>query len=70
VAVILITHYYAHALPVAAEEPILAQLTIFILSAYVFKLTAALVDTIPFYIGTKYLTQYLQIDAADGGKET
>jgi uncharacterized integral membrane protein (TIGR00697 family) len=70
VAVILITHYYAHALPIAAGEPILEQLIIFILSAYVFKLTAALVDTIPFYIGTKYLTQYLQIGVEEEGKES
>jgi len=62
VAVILITHYFAHALPIVANEPVMRQLMVFILSGYVFKLTAALIDTIPFYIGTKFLMKYLQIN--------
>ena len=66
IAVILITHYFAHALPITDGSPLSSQLTVFILSGYVFKLTAALVDTIPFYIGTKILTRYLQIDARRG----
>jgi len=66
VAVILITHYYANALPVLDSEPIIGQLTVFILSAYVFKLVAALADTLPFYIGTKYLSIYLGIDPEKG----
>ena len=66
VAVILITHYYANALPVSDAEPIMGQLTVFIMSAYVFKLIAALLDTIPFYIGTKYLSIYLGIDPEKG----
>jgi len=38
--------------------------TIFILiaSSYVFKFVAALLDTVPFYLGVKFLTKYLQID--------
>lgn len=61
-AVILITHFYAHALPVDRAAPIWPQLIVFIISAYAFKLAAALLDTIPFYIGTHYLSRYLKID--------
>ncbi|PLX11123.1 MAG: transporter [Marinilabiliales bacterium] len=38
------------------------QIIIIILSGYVFKLVAALLDTIPFYIGVKYLSKFLDID--------
>lgn len=62
VAVILITHFYAGALPIKPGEPLWNQLFTFIASGYVFKLTAALVDTIPFYIGTPWLARYLEID--------
>ena len=62
VAVILITHYYAHALPVNDSQPIMHQLWIFIFSGYMFKLIAALLDTGPFYLGVHYLSRYLQID--------
>ena len=31
-------------------------------SGYVFKLTIALLDTGPFYIGVHYLSRYLEID--------
>jgi len=61
-AVILITHYYAHALPVDPDLPIGRQLALFILTGYTFKFVIAAVDTIPFYIGVHYLKQYLQID--------
>lgn len=62
VAVILVTHYYAHALPVDVAKPIFKQLLIFIVSGYTFKLLAALIDTGPFYLGVHYLSRYLQID--------
>jgi uncharacterized integral membrane protein (TIGR00697 family) len=62
VAVISITHYYARALPVDADAPILPQLTVFIASGYVFKLVVALLDTIPFYVAVRYLSRYLHID--------
>ncbi len=61
-AVILITHYYARALPIVEDSPIVGQLLTFIASGYVFKLVAAAVDTIPFYVGVKYLSNYLKID--------
>ena len=62
VAVILITHFYAHALPIDEQRALWPQLFVFIASGYVFKLVAALLDTIPFYIGVHYLSRYLQID--------
>jgi len=62
VAVILVTHYYAKALPVDSAKPIFNQLLIFIVSGYTFKLFAALLDTGPFYLGVHYLSRYLQID--------
>jgi uncharacterized integral membrane protein (TIGR00697 family) len=61
VAVILITHYYARALPVDADSPIARQLLIFIATGYVFKLIMALFDTVPFIIGTRYLVRYLRL---------
>ena len=75
-SVILITHFYAHALPVNGDGEIWPQLLLFIISGYVFKLAAALVDTIPFYIGVHYLSRYLHIDPHrehrgwDAGAET
>jgi uncharacterized integral membrane protein (TIGR00697 family) len=61
-AVILITHYYAHALPVDTAKPIMTQLLVFIGSGYTFKLVAAAIDTGPFYIGVHYLSKYLDIN--------
>lgn len=60
-AVILITHYYANALPIDEGDPVGPQLMVFIASGYVFKLTVALVDTVPFYIGTRHLSRYLRL---------
>ena len=61
-AVITITHFYANALPIDAAKAIWPQLWVFIFSGYVFKLTIALFDTGPFYIGVHYLSRYLEID--------
>ena len=61
-AVILITHYYAHALPVDPEHPLGPQLGLFIVTGYAFKFAAAALDTIPFYIGVHYLKGYLKLD--------
>ena len=58
-AVILITHFYAAALPVVADEPLWPQLITFILSGYVFKLLVAALDTGPVYLAVKYLRPYL-----------
>lgn len=65
VAVITITHFYAHALPIDADAEIWPQLWTFIISSYVFKMTTALFDTLPFYLGTAWLRRYLHIGGAD-----
>jgi hypothetical protein len=61
-AVITITHFWANGLPIDAAAPLWPQLWVFIFSGYVFKLTVALLDTVPFYVGTAWLTRYLQHD--------
>ena len=68
-AVILITHFYAHALPIQADAPIWPQLLTFIVSGYVFKATAALLDTGPFYLGVRWLSAYLRVAPARGEPE-
>ena len=60
--VITITHYWASGLPVDPNAPLWPQLWVYIGSGYVFKLVVALVDTGPFYLGVRVLSQYLQID--------
>lgn len=62
VSVVLITYYYAKAIQIPEGKTVVETLTIFILSSYLFKMIAALLDTIPFYIGVKFLTNYLQVD--------
>jgi hypothetical protein len=61
-AVILITHFYAHALPIDSQRPIGPQLFTFIATGYAFKFAMAAIDTVPFYIGVRYLSRYLQLD--------
>ncbi len=70
VAVITITHFYAHALPIDANAPVWPQLWVFIGSGYVFKMVVALLDTVPFYIGVRVLRQYLEIDHDDAASES
>ncbi len=60
-AVITITHFYARALPVQADASIWPQLWLFIATGYVFKSVAALVDTVPFYLGSRALSRYLRL---------
>lgn len=66
VAVILITYYIADGLPIKKEDPVAAQLLMFIGTGYMFKLVAALVDTVLFYIGSKWLAWYLRLPPAHG----
>ena len=61
-AVIIVTHFYANAIPLDPTRPVWSQLWVYIASAYVFKFTIALLDTIPFYLGVRWLSVYLQID--------
>jgi uncharacterized integral membrane protein (TIGR00697 family) len=62
VAVILITYFLTTGLDAVINPglPLWKQLTALILTGYVFKVIAALIDTIPFYIATHYLRRYLQ----------
>ena len=63
IAVILITHFYAGALPGPSEGTTLTQhLLLFIATGYVFKMIVALLDTIPFYFLVAFLKSYLQFD--------
>ena len=45
-----------------AGQYTIAALLVLIGSNYVFKVTVAVVDTVPFYIGTHYLKRYLGVD--------
>ncbi len=61
VAVILITHFFAHALHIPEGASVWPVLLVFIFTGYAFKVVAALVDTVPFIIGTKHLVRYLRL---------
>ncbi len=64
VAVILITHFYAKALPVDDDFAIWPQLAVFIFTGYTFKALVAFIDTVPFYLGSHYLARYLRLPPA------
>lgn len=61
VSVILITHFYASALPIDDAKPLWPQLFAFIGAGYVFKAFVAAVDTLPFYFGARWLRRYLRL---------
>lgn len=61
VAVILITHFYADALPIDESKSEYSQIIMFIISAYLFKFFFALFDTLPFYLGVSYLRKFLNL---------
>jgi uncharacterized integral membrane protein (TIGR00697 family) len=63
-AVVLISHYAAHVLPVRADLPVAPQLLSFIASGYLFKALAALLDTLPFYWLTAWLRRWLMVPGA------
>lgn len=64
-AVILITHFYAHALPIDEAAPLAPQLLTFILSGYVFKLLVAAFDTGPVYLLVRWLRPYLGLKGTE-----
>lgn len=65
-SVITITYFYARsAMPIQPGHTVAHSLIILILSNYVYKMAAALLDTIPFYIGVHYLTRYLHLNPDD-----
>lgn len=65
-AVVFITFSFTSAIVVPEGYNTTRFLLILILSNYIFKMIAALVDTLPFYIGVKYLSRYLDIDPKKG----
>lgn len=62
IAVVLITYYGAKAIDLHPDTHVFSFLIMLIASNYMFKMTSALLDTIPFYIGVKWLSKYLNID--------
>ncbi|MGI9328521.1 MAG: queuosine precursor transporter [Pseudomonadales bacterium] len=72
-AVILITHFYAKALPIDTQAALWPQLFTFIASGYVFKLVVAALDTGPIYWLVGRLRPYLgltenqEVETADFG---
>jgi len=63
-AVMSITHFYAHALPIDTTAPVWPQLWTFILAGYVFKLVCAALDTVPLYLLVRWLSRVLEVDPA------
>jgi queuosine precursor transporter len=61
-AVVFVTFYIAKVIQVPEGYSTSQFLLILIASNYIFKVVAALVDTIPFYLGVRILTPYLNID--------
>ncbi|MFI4891862.1 MAG: queuosine precursor transporter [Phycisphaerales bacterium JB058] len=63
VAVILITYYLTRPpdFPVDESRAVLPQLMVLIFTGYAFKFVMALVDTVPFYLGSKWLSRYLRL---------
>jgi uncharacterized integral membrane protein (TIGR00697 family) len=71
IAVIAVTWFTARkAIHIAPGETIIHGLVILILSNYVFKMVSALLDTIPFYIGTRWLSRFLELDTLKEFRET
>ena len=62
-SVVFITFSFTNAIQVPDGYTTVKFLTILILSNYVFKVIAALVDTIPFYISVKFFSRFLNIDS-------
>lgn len=69
ISVVLITFFYAKAITIPEGETEFGFLVILILSNYVFKMTAALLDTIPFYLGVRFFKKFLDIDPNEEYKE-
>ena len=63
IAVILITYWVGGLAGVIdVDRSVGPQLLLLIATGYAFKFVVALLDTIPFYFGVKFLSRYLQID--------
>ena len=61
--VILVTYWIGGLAGVIDESrPVSSQLLLLMATGYFFKFTFALVDTIPFYLGSRWLKRYLRYD--------
>ncbi len=69
IAVVTITYFYAKNISVPEDTSVLKYLIILILSNYIFKMLSALLDTIPFYIGVKVFSRFLNIDPNEDYKK-
>lgn len=69
IAVVTITYFYAKNISVPEEYTVAKYLVVLILSNYLFKMTTAAIDTIPFYIGVKFFSKYLNIDPLEQYKK-
>ena len=69
-AVVLISHYGAHVLPIQADKAVMPQLVAFIGSGYLFKVLAALADTLPFIWLTEWLRRWLDLPLQDSDDAT
>ena len=61
-AVVFITFSFTNVIVIPEGYTTARYLLVLIASNYFFKMIAALVDTIPFYLGVKVLSRYLSID--------
>ncbi len=64
-SVVLITYTLTNAIHVPLGTSALHFLVILIISNYLFKFVAALLDTLPFYVGVRLLSRYLNIDPVE-----
>jgi len=70
IAVITVTYLGApSAIHIQKGETALHGIIILILSNYIFKMVSALIDTLPFYIGVRFLTKYLKLELYTEYKE-
>nr|AUG32804.1 hypothetical protein PLO_832 [Paulinella longichromatophora] len=60
-AVVVISHFATHVLPIDIDKALLPQLGTYILSGYLFKVLVALADTIPFILITRWMRCWLEI---------
>ena len=63
-AVVLISHLAGDVLPIDTSLPVVPQLLNLIAAGYVFKLIAALIDTVPFYLLVNWLRRWLDVPGA------
>jgi queuosine precursor transporter len=69
-SVVLITFFFTNAIRVPEGFTRPGFLIILIASNYLFKVVAALLDTIPFYLGVHFLTRFLNTDPLSEFRKT